>query len=1518
MSAARTRWELNSNSFSTSSYIICLELQRANIAAAAEENVRVFAESFRMVADELSDDRRAAYDAVAAAQLARRDVKHAAAVAFCREVVVDLVAKTLDANTAGETMDAAASALLAGDFSALSDALVATLASSMDGHSCALSARDAATSEIWPGCVAVARSMGRFRRLRAPERTPAEDPAAAAAAPAAEEDPAAAAAAPAAEEDPAAAPAAEEDPAAAAAAPAADEDPAAAAPAADEVTALDDAAEDPAAVASRTQLVRRTTFMEDAQRIVGSLLDKCYSSSSSSSSSGRYSDLLSLTREDRERLFKDVVGTPHVKTILILNTCDGGISDLQAAANQFAHWVGPEAGLWDGTSSVAAAFRIKPLLEPEGKAKTPAVTFRALAEIFSFDYIRKGVFEGAFDDDSNFTAPDVPISTTAISVLKDMAESATRVVAAAANCKAGDVLSFTPSTIAMLTGQALWIRSYVHGQFIAASLPSPIPPLVISSLSFTNSSMSYGSTSAATIAHMVDWFARGGTRDGVPEALPLLDKAIAEESGKAVDAKGKAKAARGKGPPEPAPSPTSCIDGLVYVEGVAAAAPAAAAGSSAPERAMALIAAAAPSSEPEDAETFLAALNALPPSNVYMVKRITAVAAAAVQSTLPAMTFETDMAAAEVLLSVVNDALKAPIVHEPVDEGTKPDCTSSATSSTTRALLERLERRSRLSGADKVYLLHVLGVAALPSSHLHDLLSVQRALEASLESDVKHKALLVMCSALHLSSMERAALLRDETVVRTLKTVDPRWRSLCEDCVARSSNSKESDLDIVFAKDLICKLGDTIDARHVKWLQMLLRLQGECEDALSSLGEKMAALFCLSAEAALKGLANSIDAVNPLMELLGKAGYNEIPWHHDSLVDAARHMMLQIRRSDLRSTVFQIKESITQRIQKTGDSSVIKSTESGDSLWREFAVTDFASALPMTNSVHKALFLDCLQSSEGFLLAAREEIIAAQEDVKSSIEKIRATIFARHSYEHTTLRDWSAEMMNSSNKRDFVSRCHFGVSNESRFDSIAAMSGARQRVELSDMAAPLPFICALLASLPNYLSQLGSPSMSNITAATVQCIRELVRNTSSELQIPQSWRDPQKIEGLVSNFHSMSCAGIACLNENMINSAAFVANFVRNLAVHLICSSVPCAPPADYLKRLYRAAAAAAAAAEASGKVDAPQPANPNPNPKVLDEETSPTVSSADNVIAASADEELAVVDTTPAIYSGSSAHVSIANFLKKMSADVVISKGWGGCDSASVEILLPACAYVCCLMAGAAAIDENSIFKVDDLVSLLLSDTPLLLSDSFEKRLLLEPSGGNSAETSGVESVLYKVPALLSSTHIYKAAVVSSAVVGDDNLQYSQVGFLRGPYLGAAQLDWLVKSTSADSEVLLLLLALLPRLVADNAYTQYEMKSSIEESVAEEEDITPSSAADVEDSATADDANDCQVTESPAAPTPTIKDTAPTPTIKDTTPTLAVVTTVRTVPIVELLTAPEMWPLLNQGKVRRYPLRFK
>lgn len=958
-----------------------------------------------------------------------------------------------------------------------------------------------------------------------------------------------------------------------------------------------------------TSVKRCEAFVEVAQLVLETLLERTAAAAivvdhggTSLPSNGEPD--FRITLGERAEFTSRVVGNT---TSAILCLSDGSHVPL-STWNRLISWLGQDVVfLWDSVIALEASVKIRPLME----GKTPTVTFSALVGILLGEHV---VCPAEF---ISFSLPP-----SVLRACTELVEISTRIMSIQPQIEGGTVpgMPFNDISLAALIGQSLWLRNFF------ADKVENCPRLAVVGKRFGG-----GVSVADTVifARLLEWFLRGGTRDNIPANEVKMQDALQSEADKASGGGGKKKApppAKGKGV-ETSIAEQCSISAAVWIR---LHEPKSSAPSDILENpgeqsisdkildAFALTTWVEMPTFPLDKEelellefaksTFRGADGSpLRPLSVYCLQRapqppmqsqhvqeeivlqeeksktqddceiefpkFSAEVIVVKHPIEVAINFTSEISISEAMVSIA--LLEGGVVLGTADRDEADSDSADEAEKTMQDVIARSlqrvsrimnVRRGRLSASENVFYLHLTGenVLSMPEAFAaHSLVCEAQALEQEL-----YGVCLLAVEKSVLATNQRMRE-REAALISELKTGDARWQGLCQATlqVLPSSNNGDAKKIKLALGDLICRLGDVADERHMTWMRRLDQYEHEAADDVSELKDFLLHMSELLCSCTFRILEAKREAALSLSALLSLAAFTEFPWVLPRQAEAGPRMLLDRCRDEVRASALLLSHTCGAQ-QEEGDSTS----------WRDLAAVE----LPQhsnSNNAEKTLssaaltevYFESLSVSTALLSATLRGLESCMQGSSDASRRMQDSVRRRHDYEHANLADWGRKL-----DAQFLAQNIFACSDDVAHDGVEALVG-KFVCEAKDMVISLAQVHAFAFALSEDLYSakqqvVGPEEYLVIDAPPLRSQRDVVvdmalaaaaKNAKHDLTLSRGWRSQDRVESFIRA--KLDDARVTVDEPDSLQSRVL---FFRGLVSFLVLSAVSSPPSGDALVRL--------------------------------------------------------------------------------------------------------------------------------------------------------------------------------------------------------------------------------------------------------------------------------------------------------------------------------------------------------------
>jgi hypothetical protein len=188
-----------------------------------------------------------------------------------------------------------------------------------------------------------------------------------------------------------------------------------------------------------------------------------------------------------------------------------------------------------------------------------------------------------------------------------------------------------------------------------------------------------------------------------------------------------------------------------------------------------------------------------------------------------------------------------------------------------------------------------------------------------------------MVFAVSILNIEKTIKKQEFEFLNNLKSVDDRWKDTCKafyEKACKASSSK--DMNILLG-DLICRLGDIIDDRHVKWIEKSSSLRHDAMTEFFRLCKALTEIKSLIGNTMFESLASGKQCTLLLSSILESASYKEVPWQLKCNSSNSR-LAIERYRDNLRTVTVLFDE-------KLGNTN----NDNNDDVWKSLASVEVPS-----------------------------------------------------------------------------------------------------------------------------------------------------------------------------------------------------------------------------------------------------------------------------------------------------------------------------------------------------------------------------------------------------------------------------------------------------------------------------------------------------------------------------------------------------------------------------------------------
>lgn len=925
---------------------------------------------------------------------------------------------------------------------------------------------------------------------------------------------------------------------------------------------------------------RSDSFLEIAHSIMETIIER---SSLVAATTTTVADSVvpdfSLTTEELVTYYAECTTMPKVAVIVT----DGTTLPHSIWATAI-EWFGYNfAFLWDSTEVIDISQKIKPFMD----GKSPTLTFTSLIMVF---------FRDKVVCPAELTTMVLPPSV--LRACTELVEISSRVmsiqIAVEANEKIlPDSVPFTEATLAILVGTGLWLRNFIYEKLseVLPNLYDVIPHFAIVAKRFRGT---VKSADSSFFLRIVDWFARGGTRDNIPETESDLQGAVLSEMGmgKVTAPAKKASAAKSKGGLENQPSGKSAINLILFIRNGQID------DSSTTEVVRvdttsivdAILDSFAEVQVESDSEKFEDGLLNFSQSSVGLLRQAIpvlclektelmkppSIAANEVcgsttvdvdaKPTSPislAIPFVAEITVAEALVAAV---LSCGFATTADGNYTEPSNFSALSNETFQKVTHSIKvRRDRLVLNEKMWYMHFVGQHRFDT---FDIAEVHAMTSKAQAVDIELVGIILLIFELALTRVYQQQKNRDAALLSALNSVDLRWQQLCVEALPGVQGEDQCRAKVT-AGDLICRLGDVVDERHMSFLQMLDRFSSEAESDWGILTEVILQISGLLCSCLFDVLEAKRQAAHVLAMLFEKAGYSSFPWFLTNSSAKGAKLRIERRRDDLRAASLMMIESCGAT---ASNNDFLQSNQAEK--WKEFSSIDLTATDSMlVAAAFNEVYVESMTTAASLLVGFKHGLESCRSALSESLIRIKMSIRLRHEYDHSILKDWGAKLSLGAHENVrpdaiFLSQVHFGFYYSSSLDKYAFFSG-QGFCKTKDMHIPLHWLSILSEEIYRAgqltESEVGlGQSADLVDKVSAQLVSAVNRAVKRDSQFPRSWKNSLNVESFAKSFiREFECSGNGSFADRSV--------ILRSMITFLVLGTIVCAPPIDYILRLAKA-----------------------------------------------------------------------------------------------------------------------------------------------------------------------------------------------------------------------------------------------------------------------------------------------------------------------------------------------------------
>lgn len=193
-----------------------------------------------------------------------------------------------------------------------------------------------------------------------------------------------------------------------------------------------------------------------------------------------------------------------------------------------------------------------------------------------------------------------------------------------------------------------------------------------------------------------------------------------------------------------------------------------------------------------------------------------------------------------------------------------------------------------------------------------------------------HEGLLSMVFAVSILNIEKTLKKQEFEFLNNLKSIDDRWKDTCKAFYEKVCKASQKDILI---GDLVCRLGDIIDDRHVKWIEKSSSLRHDAMTEFFRLCKALVEIKNLIGNAMFDSLESGKQCTVLLSSILESASYKEVPWQLKCNSTNSR-LALERYRDNLRTVTVLFDEKLGNNNDGNNDN---------DDVWKSLASVEVPS-----------------------------------------------------------------------------------------------------------------------------------------------------------------------------------------------------------------------------------------------------------------------------------------------------------------------------------------------------------------------------------------------------------------------------------------------------------------------------------------------------------------------------------------------------------------------------------------------
>ena len=538
--------------------------------------------------------------------------------------------------------------------------------------------------------------------------------------------------------------------------------------------------------------------------------------------------------------------------------------------------------------------------------------------------------------------------------------------------------------------------------------------------------------------------------------------------------------------------------------------------------------------------------------------------------------------------------LPSPVQDPAVVELPQPDEEMNVTiDDFSKVLATIAQRRTRLSCAEQIWLLHIA------KTNIINMSSVARVLHQCVESrdfEVQLMGALLMAYGTNISALQDEWRVKEAEMVKCLKLSDSRFKDTCLYAQQKLSSSScppapqmrhkrggdgesrarilsRGQVDII-TSDCVCRLGDIIDDRHMRWVSSASSQRAVLNDNMKTFKLIIKRIASSIVEAITATHACKLKAGQAVSRLLIDAQYTAVPWVLPHSGSKSTRRAMDVRRDRLKSAALQMAACC-------GDDSPegMEQANNGDGsdLWSVLCDADKSVRLADTagggegifDSIADELFAESLESSFSLLSGLQEGLKDLEYQLVLHNESVEAMIINRFHYEHALLAQWASSLQDSLVKlsattqrysNSILSSYYFDVVDDTWSDNVPSKVGLNA-LELEDLTLCLSSLRSIAACLSTIL---GDPNEMLLEDACTDLLILSV-NEMEDRSLSPAWRQKDRLKHLVRVvLHGADGRTDPSIAEVLVCRKSFV----QSITSILLLSAIPVTPSGTFIRRL--------------------------------------------------------------------------------------------------------------------------------------------------------------------------------------------------------------------------------------------------------------------------------------------------------------------------------------------------------------